>query len=102
MKKKLGVGSVSFILAIIAFVWAYEIKGFCLGDRVLATLNIPAWSNSADASGTHYMVFYSLLFAIPAVFLALKNKNDLFANVGKWMALAMCALIIFGLLFMVV
>ena len=102
MKKKIGIGSVSFILAIIAFVWSYEIMGFCLGDSVLATLNIPTWSNPADASGTHYTVFYSLLFAIPAVLLALKNKNDLFANVGKWLALVMCALIILGFLFMAI
>lgn len=102
MKKKIGIGSVSFVLAVIAFVWAFEIMGFCLGDSVLATLNIPTWSNAANASGTHYTVFYSLLFAIPAIPLALKYKNDLFANVGKWLALAMCVFIILGLMFMVV
>ena len=102
MKKNVGIGSLSFALALLAFVWGFEIMGFCLGDSVLATLNIPTWSNTADASGTHYTVFYSLLFAIPAVLLAFKYKNDLFANIGKWLALVMCALIILGLLFMVV
>ena len=102
MKKKIGIGSLSLGLALLAFVWGFEIMGFCLGDIVLATLNVPIWSNAATASGTHYTVFYSLLFSIPAFFIALKNKNDLFANAGKWMSLAMCAFIVLGLLFMVV
>ena len=102
MKKSIGIGSLSFALALLAFIWGFEIMGFCLGDSVLTTLNIPTWSNSANASGTHYTVFYSLLFAIPAVLIALKHKNDLFANVGKWLAFLMCAFIILGLLFMVV
>ena len=102
MKKRIGIGSLSFVLAIIAFVWSYEIMGFCLGDSILATLNISTWSNLADTSGTHYMVFYSLLFSIPAILLALKHKNDLFANVGKWLAFIMCGFIVLGLLFMVV
>ena len=101
MKKKVGIGSLSLGLALLAFAWGFEIMGFCLGDSVLTTLNIPIWSNAANASGTHYTVFYSLLFAIPAIPLAFKYKNDLFANAGKWMALAMCAFIILGLLFMV-
>ena len=102
MKKKIGIGSLSLGLALLAFVWGFEIVGFCLGDSVLATLNIPTWSNAANASGTHYTIFYSLLFAIPAFFIALKNKNDLFANAGKLLSLIMCAFIVLGLLFMVV
>ena len=102
MKKSIGIGSLSFVLALLAFVWGFEIMGFCLGDSVLSTLNIPTWSNSIDTSETHYTVFYSLLFAIPAVLLSLKHKNDLFASLGKWLALVMCALITLGLLFMVV
>ena len=102
MKKKVGIGSLSLGLALLAFAWGFEIMGFCLGDSVLAALNIPTWSNSANASGTHYTVFYSLLFAIPAFFIALKNKNELFANAGKWLSLARCAFIVLGLLFMVV
>ena len=83
MKKKIGIGSVSFVLAIIAFAWSYEIKGFCLGDSVLATLNIPTWSNSANASGTHYTVFYAFLFLIQSIVLSIKYKHDCLAQVGK-------------------
>ncbi len=100
MKKKIGVGSLSFVLAIFAFIWAFEIMGFCLGDSVLATFNIPTWSNTANASGVHYTVFYSLLFLIPAIVLSLKCKNDLFANVGKWLSAVMCILLMVALIFM--
>ena len=64
--KKIGIGSISLLLVIIAFFWAFEIMGLCLGDSILTTLNIPTWSNSANASGTHYPVFYTFIFLIPA------------------------------------
>lgn len=43
--KKIGIGSLSLLLVIIAFVWAFNIFGVCVGDHILATLNIPTWSN---------------------------------------------------------
>lgn len=101
MKKKIGIGSVSFVLAIIAFVWSYEIMGFCFGDSVLATLNIPAWSNSANASGIHYTVFYAFLFLIPSIVLSVKYKNDCLAQVGKWLSIILATILIIGLFFMV-
>lgn len=101
MKKKMGIGSVSFVLAIIAFVWSYEIMGFCLGDTVLATLNIPTWSNSANASGTHYTVFYAFLFLIPSIVLSIKYKHDCLAQIGKWLSIILATILIVGLLFMV-
>ena len=102
MKKQVGIGSLSLGLALLAFVWGFEIMVFCLGDHVLAALNISTWSNSANASETHYTVFYSLLFAIPAFSIARKYKNDLFANAGKWLSLVMCVFIILGLLFLII
>ena len=59
--KKIGIGSLSLLLVIIAFVWAFNIFGVCVGDHILATLNIPTWSNMANATGTHYTVFYSFI-----------------------------------------
>lgn len=102
MKKKIGIGTISFVLAPVAFLWAFEIMGFCLGDSILETLNIPTWSNVAEASGTHYTIFYSVLFLIPAIPIAIKYKDDLFANVGKWLSIAMCSMLLLGLVFMVV
>ena len=99
--KKIGIGSISLLLVIIAFFGAFEIMGFCLGDSILATLNIPTWSNSANASGTHYTVFYTFIFLIPALVLAIKYRDDLFAKVGKWSSIVFIAILLLGMLFMV-
>ena len=99
--KKIGIGSISLLLVIIAFFWAFEIMGFCLGDSVLTTLNIPTWSNSANASGIHYTVFYTFIFLTPALVIAIKFKNDLFAKVGKWLAIGFIAILLLGLVFMI-
>ena len=82
--KKIGIGSLSLLLVIIAFVWAFNIFGVCVGDHILATLNIPTWSNMANATGTHYTVFYSFIFLIPALILSIKYKDNLFTKVGNW------------------
>lgn len=99
--KKIGIGSISLLLVIIAFFWAFEIMGLCLGDSILTTLNIPTWSNSANASGTHYTVFYTFIFLIPALVLAIKYRDDLFAKVGKWSSIIFIAILLLGMLFMV-
>lgn len=99
--KKIGIGSISLLLVIIAFFWAYEIYGFCLGDSVLATFGIPTWSNSANASGTHYTVFYTFIFLIPALILSLKYKEDKFAKAGKVLSILFIAILVLGLLFMI-
>lgn len=99
--KRIGIGSISLLLVIIAFFWAFEIMDFCLGDSILATLNIPTWSNSANASGTHYTVFYTFIFLIPALVLAIKYRDDLFAKVGKWSSIVFIAILLLGMLFMV-
>lgn len=99
--KKIGIGSISLLLVIIAFFWAFEIMGLCLGDSILTTLNIPTWSNSANASGTHYTVFYTFIFLIPALVLAIKHRDDLFAKVGKWLSIIFIAILLLGMLFMV-
>ena len=99
--KKIGIGSISLLLVIIAFFWAFEIMGLCLGDSILTTLNIPTWFNSANASGTHYTVFYTFIFLIPALVLAIKHRDDLFAKVGKWSSIIFIAILLLGMLFMV-
>lgn len=98
---KIGIGSISLLLVIIAFFWAYEIYGFCLGDSILVTFGIPTWSNSANASGTHYTVFYTFIFLIPALILSLKYKEDKFAKIGKVLSILFMAILVLGLLFMI-
>ena len=100
--KKIGIGSLSLLLVIIAFVWAFNIFGVCVGDHILATLNIPTWSNMANATGTHYTIFYSFIFLIPALILSIKYKDNLFAKVGKWLSITFIGILSLGFIFMVV
>lgn len=52
-KKKLGLGSISLLLVIVAVLWSYNISGYCLGDQVLHALNLSAWSNEAEIGRAH-------------------------------------------------
>ena len=99
--KKIGIGSISLLLVIIAFFWAFEIMGLCLGDSILTTLNIPTWSNSANASGTHYTVFYTFIFLIPALILSIKYKENKFALAGKVLSIFFMSELLIGFLFMI-
>lgn len=98
-KRKIGIGSISLLLVIFAFFWAFSIRGFCLGDKVLSLLNIPAWSNGT--TGTHYTVFYTYIFLIPSVILSIKFNNDKFAKVSKWISIIFIAILLLGFIFMV-
>lgn len=100
--KEIGIGSISLLLVIIAFFWAFEIQVFCLGDSILATLNIPTWSDSANASGTHYTIFYTFIFLIPALILSIKYKDALFAKIGKWLSIVFIGILLLGFIFMIV
>ena len=100
--KKIGIGSLSLLLVIIAFVWAFNIFGVCVGDHILAILNIPTWSNMANATGTHYTIFYSFIFLIPALILSIKYKDNLFTKVGKWLSITFIGILLLGFIFMVV
>lgn len=100
-KKKIGIGSISLILVIIAFFLAFEINGFCLGDSILATLNIPTWSDSVNASGIHYTVFYTFIFLIPALILSIKYKEDKFSLTGKVLSIFFISELIISFFFMI-
>lgn len=64
--KKIGVGTVSLLLSIIGIVWTFTLNGVCIGDNALNSLGLTAWSNGN--TGTHFTVFYSLIFFISAFF----------------------------------
>ena len=100
--KKIGFGTVSFLLVILAIVWSFSfgLNGFCLGDTVLSFLGMPAWSNGN--SGSHYTIFYSLIFLVPAVPISFKYENDLFAGFAKWISTIFSLVLLAGLLFMVI
>lgn len=87
------------MLFLFAILWSLNIKilnDFCLGDVVLQSINVPTWSNGNF--GTHYTVFYSLMFLIPAIIIGWKFPNNRFAKAGKVASIILtCILIIFFL-----
>lgn len=101
MKKKLGYGSLSLLLVIIALLWGCTFNGFCLGDQVLALLGMSGWSSGAFR--IHYSVFHGILLYIPAYFLGKKFHHHLFAQSGKCISgclggcllIILCAILIF-------
>ena len=100
--KKIGFGTVSFLLVIFAIIWSFTVglNGFCLGDIILSFLGMPAWSNGN--SGTHYTIFYSLIFLLPAVSNSFKYESDLFARIAKWISTIFSLVLLVGLIFMVI
>ena len=92
MKKTLGKGSVSLLLVVLALVWCCNLpimNGKCLGDIALNYLGLPTWSNGT--TGLHITIFWSLLLLIPAFFIAIRNKKDLFAKSAMWISGLLCA-----------
>ena len=61
MKKiKIGIGSLSLLLFIIGCLFSFTFNDISIGDNILTYIGLKAWSNGN--SGTHYTIFYSLLF----------------------------------------
>lgn len=100
--KKIGVGTIAFLLVTFAILWSFSfgINRFCLGDTVLSFLGMPAWSNGN--SGTHYTIFYSLIFLLPAVPISFKYECDLFASLAKWISTIFSLVLLAGLFFIVI
>ena len=98
-KKKIGVGSISLLLVVIAIFWAFKIDGFCLGDYRLSLLNIPAWSDGSE--GIHYTAFSALLLLVPALLISLKFKDDLLSKIGKWLSIILIAMILLSIFFII-
>ena len=91
MNHKLGKGSISFLLTAIALAWCCNLpilNGKCLGDIALNFLGLPTWSNGT--MGLHITIFWSLLLLIPAFFIAIRNKKDLFAKSAMWISGVLC------------
>jgi len=100
--RKIGIGSFSLLLSIIAVFWSSNISwlnDFCLGDKILRYIRLPTWSNVTD--GTHYTVFYAYIFLLLALILSLRFKNNLFSKAGKWLSLFLLILIGVASLFMI-
>ena len=91
MKKKLGKGSISILLVMLALAWCCNLSilnGKCLGDIILNVIGLQTWSNGT--TGLHITIFWSLLLFIPAFFIAIRNKKDLFAKSAMWISGLFC------------
>jgi hypothetical protein len=100
--RNIGLGSLSLLLVIIAFIWSWNIFGICVGDHILTTLNIPTWSNMSSASGIHYTIYYAFIFLIPALILGLKFRDNLFSKVGTILSIIFIAILVLGLFFITI
>ncbi|MGL5693374.1 MAG: hypothetical protein ACRCXA_04800 [Peptostreptococcaceae bacterium] len=91
-KNKIGIGSLSLLLFIIGYLFSFTFNDICIGDKILTSIGLKAWSNGN--SGIHYTLFYSLLFFIPSSILGYKFKNDFGSKVGKILSTIMVITII--------
>ena len=84
VNKKIGIGTLSLLLSIIGILWAVTFKsGFCIGDNVLNLVGMSAWSIGDTRTRTHYTVFYSLLFFVPAIIFGYIYSDNLGVKTGR-------------------
>jgi hypothetical protein len=87
MRKKLGWGSLSTVLFILAVLFSSQIgRTFCLGDIVLEALGIDAWSVGYK-QGFHNTIYYSAAFSVIGYVLGRVFKNDYGAKTGRRLCL---------------
>lgn len=56
----------------ILFGFTWSKQGFCLGDSILMSLGLPAWSNRIQ--GTHYSAILALFLLLVAFYLFPKDR----------------------------
>ncbi|MBS5988029.1 hypothetical protein [Clostridium sp.] len=96
-KNKIGIGSLSLLLFIIGCLFSFTFNDICIGDSILTYIGLKAWSNGN--SGTHYTIFYSILFFIPSLILGYKFKENFGSKIGKILSTIMVIMIIVNSLF---
>lgn len=91
-KKKIGIGSLSLLLFVVGCLFSFTFYNLTIGDNILTYIGLKAWSNGN--SGTHYTIFYSLLFFIPSLILGYKFNEDFGSKVGKILSTIMVTIIV--------
>lgn len=97
---KLVTGTLSILLFLMAALWSFSFRDFCLGDTILEFLNLKSWSNGN--SGTHYTIFYSIIFLIPAIIIGSRHSKHFLSKVGKVASIILFLMIFLNFLFMAV
>ena len=64
----------------------------CIGDNILNYIGLKSWSNGNQ--GTHYTIFYSLLFYIPSLIIGYKFNDNFGSKVGNILSTIMVTIII--------
>jgi len=86
VNKKIGLGSLSFLLCIIGLLFIIFIKyRIVYLENLLKSIGLITWSKGD--SGVHYTVFYPIIFFIFSFIIGNKFKNDLGAMFGKMISL---------------
>jgi len=100
MKKKLGIGSLALLLSIIAIFLSltFHHNGVCYGDQIINFLGLKAWSNGS--SGTHYTIFYMLIFFAISIVLGYKYESNFGAKSGRVLSIVFSFIILFSMPFM--
>jgi len=94
---KIGIGTVSLVLVIIGALFSFSFgKNISLGDLILNSLGLKAWSNIN--TGIHYTIFYSLVFYILALIISYKFKGDTGSKLGRIISIVFIVFTLFSLL----
>jgi hypothetical protein len=94
-KRKIGLGSLSFLLCIIGILFTFTFAGHTesFGDVVIRTIGLKTWSNGAE--GTHYTIYYSSIFYITSIIMGLKFKKDIGSTLGIIISSILLVLLLF-------
>lgn len=92
--KPIGLGTLSVVLFIVGIILSVSWREVCLGDAVLRSLGLKAWSNVN--TGMHLTVLYVLLIAfVPSIVLGFERQHkDFGAKTGLYLASAGTLIII--------
>lgn len=91
-KRKIGIGTTSLVLFIIGSLFSFTFNKVCIGDNILNYIGLKSWSNGNQ--GTHYTIFYSLLFYIPSLIIGYKFNDNFGSKVGNILSTIMVTIII--------
>ena len=95
--KKIGIGTIALILGVFGILFSFSFKEFSIGDSIINGIGLKAWSNGD--SGTHYTVYYSLIFFIPSFIIGLRHKEYFGSKLGRRISIVMTSFILLTLLF---
>ncbi|MEG1256749.1 hypothetical protein [Clostridium sp.] len=91
-KKKVGLGSLSFLLLLVSIVFIFSYIYFSIGGEILGFLGLGPWVEWDIRSP--YTMLYSLIFTIPAILLGYKYNNHFGAKAGKSISIAITSVIL--------